>query len=96
MAIDTAQKRASAGSLFPGLPITQTPDAAKDQAWRQDAGWGYVGLLVSAPPAILPAQLEISDVEVYSLIISDVLLVTVLTIGDESAAILTISDSIEL
>lgn len=46
MAIDTAAKRRSAAGL-PFLPLGPgvTPDAGKGQAWRQQAGWGYSGIL---------------------------------------------------
>jgi len=46
MAIDTAERRRSAaGVAF--LPLTPgvTPNAAKDQEWRQQAGWSYSGIL---------------------------------------------------
>jgi len=53
MAIDTAEKRRSAAAvLFPTLPGV-TPNASKDQEWRQQAAWGYSGILVDAPPLII-------------------------------------------
>lgn len=50
MAIDTAQKRKSAavvGMVFmiPGV----TPFALQDEEWRQEAAWGYSGILVNVP-----------------------------------------------
>lgn len=45
MAIDTAQKRRSAGGV-PYLPMgpNVTPDAAKPVAWRQESAWSYSGI----------------------------------------------------
>lgn len=48
--LDTAEKRMSAASvgqiwLVPGV----TPNASKDQEWRQEAAWGYSGVLVGEP-----------------------------------------------
>jgi hypothetical protein len=44
MPIDTAEKRKSISGINyiagPGV----TPNAAKDQEWRQEAGWGYAGI----------------------------------------------------
>jgi len=47
MAIDTAEKRRSISGL-PFLTPGVTPNAGKDQEWRQEAGWGYSGILVAA------------------------------------------------
>lgn len=45
MAIDTAEKRRSAAGIgFYGLPVAVTPNASKDQEWRQQAGWSYSGI----------------------------------------------------
>ncbi len=48
MAIDNREKRQSAGSagmvfMLPGV----TPNTSKDGEWRQQAGWGYSGILVA-------------------------------------------------
>lgn len=50
MPIDTAEKRRSAAGV-PSLPVGPgvTPDASQDEAWRQQAGWGYSGIPTSAP-----------------------------------------------
>ena len=48
---DTAAKRRSAAGLYPLFGVT--PDATKPQAWRQDAGWGYYGILVEEPSVVL-------------------------------------------
>lgn len=55
MPIDTAQKRRAVGAL-PHLPlgINQTPDVAKPVAWRQTAGWGYMGINPNPPPPVVP------------------------------------------
>jgi len=55
--IDTAAKRRSVATVA-GMPrpVGQTPDAAKGQAWRQAAGWGYLGILAWSglvPPVII-------------------------------------------
>lgn len=56
MAIDTAAKRRSAAGI-PALPLGPgvTPDASPGQAWRQSAGWGYVGILAGEPVVFVPA-----------------------------------------
>ncbi|MDJ0896915.1 MAG: hypothetical protein QNJ92_17355 [Alphaproteobacteria bacterium] len=45
MAIDSAEKRrniaASVTIVAPGV----TPNASKDREWRQQAGWGYSGIV---------------------------------------------------
>lgn len=51
MALDTREKRASAVSLTPSAPNTVTPNAAKDQEWRQESGWGYSGITIGLPVA---------------------------------------------
>ena len=46
--INTAEKRRSVSGiplLMPGV----TPNASKDQEWRQEAGWSYSGVLAVAP-----------------------------------------------
>lgn len=54
MAIDTAEKRKSASntSLYPLGPGV-TPNATQDQEWRQQAGYGYSGILATAPSVIV-------------------------------------------
>lgn len=50
MAIDSAAKRcAVAGVTFP-LTVAITPDATQGLAWRQNVGWGYLGVLTEIPP----------------------------------------------
>lgn len=56
MAIDTAEKRRSiSGVSLPLIPGV-TPDALKDQEWRQSSGWGYTGIPAGPPvtPPIVP------------------------------------------
>ena len=62
MALDTAEKRASAVSLNPGAPPSPTPNALLDQEWRQESGWAYSGILigVGVPPAPIPPAEEIA------------------------------------
>ena len=51
MAIDTAAKRRSASGILTGIvSVAQTPDAAQPVAWRQNAGWGYVGIPATPIP----------------------------------------------
>ena len=46
MAIDNREKRQSALSAFFRLSIPSvTPNATKDQEWRQQVLWGYSGIL---------------------------------------------------
>lgn len=53
MAIDNAEKRRSVSGIpFHPLGPGVTPNASKDQEWRQQSGWGYSGILVDAPSAI--------------------------------------------
>lgn len=55
MAIDTREKRQAAAVIshyFMGPNVT--PNAAKDQEWRQEAAWGYPGILAggATPTAV--------------------------------------------
>lgn len=51
MAIDTAAKRKAISGIYTGLvAVGVTPNAAPDEAWRQQAGWGYSGIAVNPPP----------------------------------------------
>lgn len=54
MSIDTAAKRRSAAGI-PFLPLGPgvTPDATPGQEWRQQAGWGYSGILAGSPVTIV-------------------------------------------
>lgn len=53
MAIDTAEKRRSvAGIGFFLVGPGVTPNATKDQEWRQQAGWSYSGILAGAAAAV--------------------------------------------
>lgn len=46
MAIDTREKRqAVVGISFYFVGPNVTPNVAKDVEWRQEAGWGYPGIL---------------------------------------------------
>ena len=48
MAIDTREKRQSVvGISYYFVGPNVTPNAAKDVEWRQEAGWGYPGILPS-------------------------------------------------
>lgn len=56
MAIDNSSKRRSASSILSGMfGSSVTPNAGKPVSWRQNAGWGYVGIEVSAP-VIVPTS----------------------------------------
>ena len=53
MAIDSAEKRRSIsgiGLITPGV----TPNASKDQEWRQEACWSYSGILVTIAVYVTP------------------------------------------
>lgn len=57
MAIDTREKRQSVAWLIPVSAPSVTPNASKDQEWRQQAGWGYMGILADEPAlAIIEAR----------------------------------------
>ena len=50
MAIDSAEKRRNLVGLITGLqPVGVTPNVAKDAEWRQEAGWGYMGIAAFSP-----------------------------------------------
>lgn len=51
MAIDTAAKRRSAAGIPFWIGLGVTPNAGKDAAWRQQAGWGYSGIAAGGAPA---------------------------------------------
>ena len=44
MALDSAEKRKSVSGVALGIPGV-TPNSGQDQEWRQEAGWGYSGIL---------------------------------------------------
>ena len=55
MAFDTAEKRRSASALYPPFGVGVTPIGSPvDQEWRQQAGWGYSGVVteVGVPPPV--------------------------------------------
>lgn len=52
MAIDTAAKRRNISGLLAGITsVGVTPDSSKPVAWRQQAGWGYSGVVVGGAAA---------------------------------------------
>jgi hypothetical protein len=50
MAINTAERRRSAGSVasVPFIPGV-TPNSSKDSEWRQQSGWSYSGIDADTP-----------------------------------------------
>ena len=53
MAIDTAERRRSAGGvIFLPLGPGVTANAAKDDEWRFQSAWGYSGITVAGQPAV--------------------------------------------
>ena len=49
MAIDSAEKRRSAGGVpFLPLGVNVTPNASKDGEWRQQSAWSYSGIATDA------------------------------------------------
>ncbi len=56
--INTAEKRRSVSGIWIPLIAGVTPNAAKDQEWRQEAGWSYSGVLAAgaAAPSGIGAQ----------------------------------------
>lgn len=56
MAINTAEKRKSISGIW-GLMPGVTPNAAKDGEWRQESGWSYSGIVLSAPAVAVFAPL---------------------------------------
>ena len=48
MAIDTAEKRRAAAGTMSMFAPSVTPNAAKDQEWRQQGLWKYGGILAGA------------------------------------------------
>jgi len=48
MAIDSAEKRRSAGAVLVIFIPGVTADATKAAEWRQQSGWGYSGIAVGA------------------------------------------------
>ena len=47
MAIDTAAKRKNVAALLPMFAPGVTPDATPGIEWRQQAGWGYSGIVAA-------------------------------------------------
>lgn len=56
MAIDTRERRQAVSSLKRRRTATVTPSASPGQAWRQEVGWGYPGILADAPVAAATVQ----------------------------------------
>lgn len=56
MAIDSREKRQSIVCINRLSGPSPTPNAAKDQEWRQEAGYGYPGILANnpTPPTFSP------------------------------------------
>jgi hypothetical protein len=67
MPLDSPENRASAVSLTQSAPPTPTPNAAMDQEWRQESGWGYAALLVGEPviPPVIPPVEEVAAGSVW-------------------------------
>lgn len=51
MAIDSREKRQSLSGIQHFMIPGVTPNAAPDQEWRQESGWGYPGILAQSPVA---------------------------------------------
>jgi len=52
MAIDSPEKRKSISGInyfSPGV----TPNSGQDQEWRQEAGYGYSGILAGSPGGVI-------------------------------------------
>ena len=49
--IDTAEKRRSVSGIWIPLIPGVTPNAGKDQEWRQEAGWSYNAIAAETPAA---------------------------------------------
>ncbi len=69
MPLDNRERRASAVSLNPGAPPSPTPNAAMDQEWRQESGWGYAAILIGEavpppPPPVPPVVRRTARVRV--------------------------------
>lgn len=74
MAIDTAEKRKSISGI-PCLVPGVTPNASKDQEWRQQSAWSYSGILATSADSVTWSwglQARIS--EVWTNIVDDVLI----------------------
>lgn len=49
MAIDTAAKRRAISGIYTGSIVVGVTPSVQDAAWRQSAGWGYLGIPVNPP-----------------------------------------------
>ena len=52
MAIDTREKRASIAGITRLAGPGVTPNASKDQEWRQEVGYSYSGILAAGAPTV--------------------------------------------
>ena len=53
MAIDDAEKRKNVASIINAITIPGvTPNALKDEGWRQQSGWGYSGIPAVGPTPV--------------------------------------------
>ena len=51
MAIDNREKRQSVVGINKLSGPSPTPNASRDQEWRQEVGYGYPGIPAAAPSA---------------------------------------------
>lgn len=52
MAIDNREKRQSVVGINRVVGVSVTPNSGKDQEWRQEAGYGYSGILADNPAPV--------------------------------------------
>ncbi len=62
MAIDNREKRQSVVGINMLWGPSPTPNAATDQEWRQQAGYGYSGILADNPVAPTETVLDFERV----------------------------------
>ena len=58
MAIDTREKRQSVVGINFFFGPSPTPNASKDQEWRQEVGYGYPGIAASAPAVLVALKVN--------------------------------------
>jgi hypothetical protein len=77
MAIDTAEKRRSAGAIG-YLPIPQvTPNASPDAEWRLEVGGVYSAIIISAPAVSALTPEESANLLLVKRILANRSLITV-------------------
>ena len=65
MAIDSKEKRVSIAGIYRLAGPGVTPNASKDQEWRQEVGYSYSGILAGGAPAVTDVPIFFSRMKLH-------------------------------